>query len=88
MPIKVLVADDSEIVRRGIRDLLRSHPEIELVGEAADFRETIKMMNELTTKAADCKRPSLTVAGHDQLVLGNDQGLQCFGSELISPRLR
>jgi len=47
MSIKVLVANDSEIVRRGIRDLLCSHPEIELVGEAADFRETIQMMNEL-----------------------------------------
>jgi DNA-binding NarL/FixJ family response regulator len=47
MSIKVLVADDSEIVRRGIRDLLRSQPEIELVGEAADYRQTIRMMNEL-----------------------------------------
>jgi len=47
MSIKVLVANDSGIVRRGIRDLLRSHPQIELVGEAADFRETIQMMNEL-----------------------------------------
>jgi two-component system response regulator DevR len=47
MSIKVLLADDSEIVRRGMRDLLRSQPEIELVGEAADFRQTIRMMNEL-----------------------------------------
>ena len=47
MSIKVLLADDSEIVRRGIRSLLRSQPEIELVGEAADFRQTIRMMNEL-----------------------------------------
>jgi DNA-binding NarL/FixJ family response regulator len=47
MPIKVLLADDSELVRRGIRSLLRSQPEIELVGEAADFRQTIRMMNEL-----------------------------------------
>ena len=47
MSIKVLLADDSEIVRRAIRALLRSQPEIELVGEAADFRKTIQMMNEL-----------------------------------------
>ena len=47
MPIKVLLADDSEIVRRGIRALLRSQPEIELVGEASDFRQTIRMMKEL-----------------------------------------
>jgi chemotaxis response regulator CheB len=47
MSIKVLLADDSEIVRRVIRDLLRSQPEIELVGEAVDFHQTIRMMNEL-----------------------------------------
>src|SRR6202040_4199279 len=47
MSIKVLLADDSEIVRRSIRALLRSQPEIELVGEAADFRQTIRMMNDL-----------------------------------------
>ena len=47
MPIKVLLADDSELVRRGIRSLLRSQPEIELVGEAADFRQTIKLLNEV-----------------------------------------
>ena len=47
MSIKVLLADDSEIVRRSIRALLRGQPEIELVGEAADFRQTIRMMNDL-----------------------------------------
>jgi DNA-binding NarL/FixJ family response regulator len=47
MPIKVLLADDSDLVRRGIRNLLRSQPEIELVGEAADFRQTIQLLNEL-----------------------------------------
>jgi two-component system response regulator DevR len=47
MSIKVLVADDSDVVRRGMRDLLSSYPEIELVGEAANYRQTIRMMNEL-----------------------------------------
>lgn len=46
MSITVLLADDSEIVRRVIRDLLRSEPEIELIGEAANFRQTIRVMNE------------------------------------------
>jgi two-component system, NarL family, nitrate/nitrite response regulator NarL len=46
-PIKVLVADDSDIVRRAIRQLLQQHPEIELVGEAANFSETIRMAADL-----------------------------------------
>src|ERR1700681_1730460 len=47
MPISVLLADDSEFVRRSIRRLLETHPEIELVGEAADFAQTIQIANEL-----------------------------------------
>ena len=47
MPIKVLVADDSDIVRRAIRQLFSEHPEIELVGEATDFSQTIRMANDL-----------------------------------------
>jgi DNA-binding NarL/FixJ family response regulator len=47
MPIKVLLADDSDVVRRAIRWLLEQNPEIELVGEAADFSQTVQMANGL-----------------------------------------
>lgn len=46
-PIKVLLADDSDVVRRAIRDLLDQYPEIELVGEAVSFAQTIQMTNDL-----------------------------------------
>lgn len=45
--IKILLADDSEIVRRGIRHLLSAQNEIEIVGEAADFAQTIRMTSDL-----------------------------------------
>jgi hypothetical protein len=41
------VADDSDIVRRAIRSILATQPEVELVGEAADFAQTIQMANDL-----------------------------------------
>lgn len=47
MPITVLLADDAEVVRRAIGRLLKQEPTIKLVGEAADFEQTIKMANEL-----------------------------------------
>jgi DNA-binding NarL/FixJ family response regulator len=47
MPIKVLLADDTAIVRQAIRRLLETHREVEVVGEAADFGETIQMANDL-----------------------------------------
>ena len=37
MPVKVLLADDTDFVRRAIRRLLEARPEIEVVGEAAKF---------------------------------------------------
>lgn len=46
-PIKVLLADDSDVVRRAIRELLEQHPKIELVGEAVSFAQTIQMTNDL-----------------------------------------
>jgi DNA-binding NarL/FixJ family response regulator len=43
----VLLADDSALLRRAIRTLSNDHPEIQLIGEAESFRETIKLVNEL-----------------------------------------
>jgi len=47
IPIKVLLADDTQIMRQAIRRLLDAQPGIELVGEAADFAQTIQMANDL-----------------------------------------
>jgi DNA-binding NarL/FixJ family response regulator len=43
LPIKVLLADDSDFVRRAIAQLLKTEPTIELVGEAENYAETIEM---------------------------------------------
>lgn len=45
--IKVLVADDHTILRQGIKALLNNQGKIEVVGEAKDGREAIKMIEEL-----------------------------------------
>jgi DNA-binding NarL/FixJ family response regulator len=47
MPITVLVADDAEVMRRELRRFLADLPSIELVGEAADFAELVRMTREL-----------------------------------------
>jgi DNA-binding NarL/FixJ family response regulator len=46
--IRVLVADDHGVVRKGLRFLLAQEADIEVVGEAEDGREVVKMANELT----------------------------------------
>ena len=47
MPITVLLADDTEIMRMAVRRLLESEPGIEIVGEAADFDQAIKLLTNL-----------------------------------------
>lgn len=45
--LRVLIADDHEVARRGIRALLESHPGWEVCGEAKDGRETVELANQL-----------------------------------------
>ena len=47
MGVRVLVADDSEIMRRGIKQLLRDRDDIAVIGEASDLPETIRKTAEL-----------------------------------------
>ena len=43
---KVLIADDNERARNGLRALLAMRQEIEIVGEAADGRQVVQMVRE------------------------------------------
>lgn len=45
--IRVVIADDHHLVREGIRALLEKASDIEVVGEAADGRETIGLVERL-----------------------------------------
>jgi DNA-binding NarL/FixJ family response regulator len=47
MPIRVLLVSDKNAGRQAIRQLLQTQPEIELVGEAADFPQAMQMSNDL-----------------------------------------
>jgi len=45
---KVLVADDHGVVRKGLQFLLGTDPSIEVVGEASDGREAVRLTEELS----------------------------------------
>lgn len=45
--VRILLADDHELVRKGLRLLLERQPHLEVVGEAADGREAVQLAGEL-----------------------------------------
>ncbi len=45
--IRVLVVDDHELLRAGIRSVLGSHHNMEVVGEAGDGKTAVRLVREL-----------------------------------------
>ncbi len=47
MTIRILIADDHSVVRQGLRMFLGLDPELEVIGEAADGAEAVRMARQL-----------------------------------------
>jgi len=47
MKLRILLADDHEIVRRGLCDLLKARDGWEICGEACNGREAVEMAKQL-----------------------------------------
>ena len=45
--IRVVLADDHQMVRKGFRALLSDKPDIEVIGEAADGREAMRLVEQV-----------------------------------------
>ena len=43
MPIRVVLADDHAVVRKGVREFLEDEPDIEVVGEASDGQQAVEL---------------------------------------------
>jgi DNA-binding NarL/FixJ family response regulator len=51
MPVRILIADDHEVVRQGIRTILSARPDWEICGEAVNGQEAITLAGELRPDA-------------------------------------
>ena len=60
--ISVLIVDDEPAARKGIRRLLESDPDIEIVGEARDGKEAVDMIRDLEPDLVflDIQMPEMT----------------------------
>ncbi|MER8187049.1 response regulator transcription factor [Kitasatospora sp. NPDC094015] len=73
-PIRVLLVDDHQVVRRGLRTFLEVQGDIEVVGEAADGAEAVARTQELAPDVVlmDLKMPG--VDGIEALRLLKEEG--------------
>ncbi len=72
---KALIVDDEELARKLLREMLASHPEIEIVGECGNGMEAVKAVAERKPELLflDVQMPKLT--GFDVLELVDPAGL-------------
>jgi len=61
-PIRVLIADDHALFRRGLEMVLKEEPGIELVGQASDGAEAVQMAGEVLPDVVlmDVRMPKIT----------------------------
>jgi DNA-binding NarL/FixJ family response regulator len=45
--IKLVLVDDHEVLRQGIKSLLKEHPRINVVGQAGNGKESIDLLKKI-----------------------------------------
>jgi PleD family two-component response regulator len=61
-PIRVLIADDHALFRRGLEMVLQGEPGLELVGQASDGQEAVQLAGEVVPDVVlmDIRMPKMT----------------------------
>jgi DNA-binding NarL/FixJ family response regulator len=77
--IRVLLVEDHEVVRAGIRLVLEREPDIEVVGEAANGKDALRMIRRLT--------PDVVILDIEMPVMNGFEVLQKLAEDHITVRI-
>jgi DNA-binding NarL/FixJ family response regulator len=87
--IKVILADDHQIVRHGLRSLLSAEPDIEVVGEADNGRAVVRLAQELVPQVVimDISMPDLNGIEATRQIMGQVPGVKVIALSMHSDSL-
>jgi two-component system invasion response regulator UvrY len=78
--IKLVIADDHELIREGVKKIVRSSPDLRVVGEAADLAQTIALVAQ---HQPDLVVLDISLPGHDGLEGLTELRLQYPGLRIL-----
>ena len=87
--IKVVLADDHQIVRHGLRSLLSAEPDIKVVGEADNGRAVVRLVQELSPQVVimDISMPDLNGIEATRQILSDFSGVKVIALSMHSDSL-
>ena len=89
MTIKIVLADNHEIVRQGLAQLLAGEPDMRVVGEAEDYSTTIELIQKIFPQVVimDISMPDMNGVEATRRILSQYPGIKVIGLSMHSDSL-
>ena len=88
MNIRILLADDHQILREGLRSLIEQHPDLEVVAQAEDGRTAVRLAREYQPDLAimDIGMPELNGMEAARQIVGRIPGIRVIALSIHADR--